>query len=239
MRADENESVMTMKTLFQKRLSLAFALFLAPAAIFAAPAANWTLNFIQSAEGGHSIGNPVAPTKVVEYASYTCDHCARFEREDVPILKRDYIAKGKVALEVRNLVRDPVDLTVALLARCGGKGRFFGNHRHFMVTQSQWMANAAKISAANEAKLERGDASGFALGAYTDMGLSAFAKQRGITDSQAKICLADKVALKKVLDMTDKAVGPLGLQGTPSFLINGKVVADIHDLADMKRYLPN
>ncbi len=235
---DGNESVMTMKTLFPKRLLLVLPALLLPAVIIAAPAPNWTLNFAQSAEGGHVIGNPNATTKVVEYASYTCDHCARFERNDVPVFKRDYIAKGKVNLEVRNLVRDPVDLTVALLARCGGTGRFFGNHRHFMATQTQWMAKASNISAATEAKLERGDASGFALGAYADMGLSTFAKQRGITDAQAKVCLADKVALKKLLGMTDKAVGPLGLQGTPSFLINGKVATDIHDLADMKRYLP-
>jgi protein-disulfide isomerase len=215
----------------------AVAAISAPIAITAATP-NWTLTFSNSAEGGYIVGNPAAATKIIEYASYTCGHCANFEANDVPVLKRDYVAKGKVNLEIRNLVRDPLDLTVALLARCGGKARFFGNHRYFMATQSQWSAKASAISEATNAKLKAQDYAGFMAGAYQEMGLAAFARQRGITDAQAQACLKDPAALQSVLAMTEKAVGPLGLDGTPSFLINGKVGKNVYDLASLRPYLP-
>jgi protein-disulfide isomerase len=221
------------------RVCAAISAAIAPAFLLAAaPASNWLNNYGISTDGGHIIGNPAATTKIVEYASYTCGHCANFETTDAPILKRDYIAKGKVSFEIRNLARDPVDLTVALLARCGGKGRFFGNHQYFMATQSQWMPKSKAISAATGAKIEKGDYTGFVVGAYREMGLGAFAKQRGITDAQAQLCLKDPAALKTILGMTDKAVGSLGIAGTPSFLINGKLQEGVHDMASMHPYLP-
>ena len=43
-----------------------------------------------------SIGSPDAPVKIVEYASFTCPHCAHFAEEVFKPLKRDYIDTGKV-----------------------------------------------------------------------------------------------------------------------------------------------
>ncbi len=226
---------MFKRSIFKFAVGAAFALA-APVILAAAPS-NWLQTFTLSAEGGHIIGNPAASTKVVEYASYTCSHCAHFEVNDAPLLKSNYVTKGKTSFEIRNLVRDPVDLTVALLARCGGKGRFFGNHRHFMATQSQWMAKAQSISSATQALLDKENYAGFMVEAYREMGLSTFAKQRGITDPQALACLKDPIALQKVLAMTDKAVGPLKIEGTPAFLVNGKVV-HAHELAELRAHLP-
>jgi len=59
---------------------------------------------------------------------------------------------------------------------------------------------------------------------------------RNVTLAQGKACLTDVASLKQVLAMTDEATGPLGLDGTPSFLVNGKVV-DAHDLASLKPFL--
>jgi protein-disulfide isomerase len=220
------------------RLMMALTALSAPVFLAAAPASNWLLSFTNSAEGGYIIGNAAAPTKVVEYASYTCSYCARFESEDAPLLKRDFVAKGKVSLEIRSFVRDPIDLTIALLARCGGKSRFFGNHHHFMATQAQWMPKAESISAATEAKLKADDFTGFMTGTFKDMGLGTFARARGITDAQALICLKDPAALKAVLDMTDKAIAAQYVNGTPSFLINGKVRDDVRNIATLRPYLP-
>jgi protein-disulfide isomerase len=220
------------------RLFAGLALLFAPVLLTAAPATNWLLSFAPSAEGGYIIGNAAAPTKVVEYASYTCSYCARFESEDAPLLKRDFVAKGKVSLEIRSFIRDPLDLTIALLARCGGKGRFFGNHHHFMATQAQWMPKSEAISAATEAKLKAEDYTGFMAGAFKEMGLGTFARQRGISDAQALTCLKDPAALKTVLDMTDKAIAAQYVNGTPAFLINGKVKDDVRNIATLRPYLP-
>jgi protein-disulfide isomerase len=195
----------------------------------------WLSTFTLSSVGGHIIGNPAAATKLVEYASYTCGHCADFEVIEAPVLKSSYVANGKTSFEIRNLVRDPLDLTAAMLARCGGKGRFFGNHKQLMATQGQW-ANSEKITAATEAKLEADDLVGFMQGAYTELGLDKIMQARGVTAAQAKVCLADSKALAQVIAMTDEASAK-GVTGTPSFTVNGKLVAG-HDLATLKPHLP-
>ena len=206
------------------------------AALAAAPAKPaWLLTFTVSPVGGHIIGNPAAPTKLVEYASYTCGHCGQFETTEAPMLKSQYIANGNVSFEIRNLVRDEIDLTAAMLARCGGKGRFFGNHRHLMATQAVW-ADDSKISSASVAKLQANDLFGFMLAAHTELGLDKVMQARGITAAKAKACVTDAVALDQILAMTDEAVGPLGLTGTPSFLVNDKPV-DAYDVASLKPHL--
>ena len=207
------------------------------AALATAPATPaWLLTFTASPVGGHIIGNPAAPTKLVEYASYTCSHCGDFEAKEAPVLKRQFIANGKVSFEIRNLVRDELDLTAAMLARCGGKGRFFGNHRHLMATQAVWAVDS-KISSASVAKLQANDLIGFMLTAHTELGLDKVMQARGITAAKAKACVTDAAALDQILAMSDEATGLLGLKGTPSFLVNEKQV-DAFDVATLKPFLP-
>ena len=105
---------------FQRFGLAGLVLFTAVAACSAPAKPSWLLSFTVSENGSHIIGNPAAPTKIVEYMSYTCGHCADFENKDAPLLKSQYVATGKASFEIRNLVLNPVDLTAAMLARCGG-----------------------------------------------------------------------------------------------------------------------
>ena len=72
-------------------------------------ATNWAVTVTET-QGGHLIGNPQAETKLAEYISYTCGHCAHFAQEGDPVLKMIYVRSGKVSVEIRHLLRDPVDL---------------------------------------------------------------------------------------------------------------------------------
>src|SRR5438045_3351275 len=65
-------------------------------------------------------GNPNAKVTVVEYASLTCPHCARFYTESFPKLKKDYIDTGKVKFVFRDLPTPPRELAFAAaqVARC-------------------------------------------------------------------------------------------------------------------------
>jgi protein-disulfide isomerase len=227
-----------MMSRFKKYLGLAFIGAASIAAVSsAAPAKpNWLTTVTLTDQGSHIVGNPEAPIKVVEYLSYTCGHCATFEAKDAPVLKAQYVATGKASLEIRNMVLNAYDLTAAVLARCGGKDRFFGNQKHLMATQSVWMGKSGNISAATKAKLQAEDYHGFMAGAYTELGLGPIMQQRGVTPAQAKTCLADKASLKAVIDMTD-AGAALGVQGTPSFLLNGKLQDHVHSFAELKAVL--
>jgi protein-disulfide isomerase len=202
--------------------------------LFAAPApSKWLSTVIVTDKGAHVLGNPAARNKVVEYLSYTCGHCADFEMKEAPTFKAQFVATGKASLEIRNMVLNPVDLTAAMLARCGGKAKFFGNHRHLLSTQATWLGKTKNISAATQAKLKAQDYSGFMIGTFDEIGLGAIMQQRGITPAQAKICLADKVALKNIIGMTE-AGSALGVRGTPSFLVNGVLQDHAHNVAELK-----
>ncbi len=219
------------------RIGLAgFALLGTVAALSAPAKPGWLLTFTLSSAGSHIIGNPSAPAKIVEYMSYTCGHCANFENNDAPVLKAQYIATGKASLEIRNLVLNSVDLTAAMLARCGGKARFFGNHKHLLATQKIWLGKAGQISKATDAKLQAEDYVGYMTGVYSETGLSNIMQQHGITFAQGKACLADKAAFKTILDMSDGGT-KLGVNGTPSFLINGVLQDNVHDFQSLKTKL--
>ena len=220
------------------RLGFAGAFVFGAVSVYGAPAKpNWLLTFALSDKGSHIVGNPAAPTKVVEYMSYTCGHCANFETNDAPVFKSQYVASGKASFEIRNYVLNAVDLTAAMLARCGGKGRFFGNHKLLLATQKTWLADTGKISKATDAKLQTEDYAGYMVGVYTETGLSKIMLQRGITLAQGKACLADKAALKAVLDMSDEGT-KLGIHGTPTFMVNGRLDGEAHDWQSLKNKLP-
>jgi protein-disulfide isomerase len=207
----------------------------AAAMIQAAPArTNWLLTFSETAKGSFIMGNPAAAKKLVEYASYTCSHCAEFETDVAPKLKAQNISGGNVSFEIRNLVRDPLDLTIAMLARCGGKGRFFGNHKLLMANQTSILANAGKITPQTEAKLKAGNITGFMIDAFAQLGLQPLAKQRGITDANAKACLSDKLAMQKIISMTEESSTKYAINSTPAFLIDDKLTPHAHDLASIQ-----
>lgn len=232
---------MSRKTALLSRTVLSFVIAVSAIAggtqIAAQVKPNWQMTFSLSAKGGHIVGNPAAANKIVEYASYTCGHCAEFEAEDVPLVKAQLVATGKTNFEVRNLVRDPLDLTAAMLARCGGKGRFFGNHKLLMATQSQW-ADGRKLSKPTIALLDAKNTIGFMQAAYSELGLDKIMAQRGITPVQAKACLASRPAFNAIIAMTDEAIDTLKVTSTPTLFVNGKKI-DGHEFSTLKQLISN
>ena len=203
-------------------------------ALIAAPApSKWLSTVTVTDKGAYILGNPAAPNKVVEYLSYTCGHCAEFEVQEAPAFKAKFVATGKASLEIRNMVLNPVDLTAAMLARCGGKGKFFGNQRHLLATQAIWIGNIKNISAATRDKLKAQDYTGFMIGTFDEIGLGPIMQQRRITPAQAKTCLANKLAFKAVIGMTESG-DALGVRGTPAFLVNGVLQDHIHNAAELQ-----
>ena len=194
------------------------ALLALPTSLLAAPTANWTTRVALSPIGGHVLGNPAARTKLVEYVSYTCSHCAHFVGEASAPLKANYVRGGTVSVEVRNAVRDKYDLTAALLARCGGPKRFFGNHEALFANQDAWMEQlqaydrgAAKPSEQIPALKDIG----------RNTGLYTLMSKRGFTPAQLDACIGNSAAMKQILAMTDEAWNKVKIGGTPAFTING------------------
>ena len=87
------------------------------------------------------LGNADAPVTLVEYASYTCPHCATFHDTVFKDLKKDYIDTGKVKFVFREVYFDRYGLWAAMVARCGGETRYFGISSMLFDQQKEWAAS--------------------------------------------------------------------------------------------------
>ena len=179
---------------------------------------------IQTPEGGFLMGNPNANVKLIEYGSLTCPHCADFEEKGGKDLVDNYVKKGLVSFEFRNFVRDPYDITAALIARCGGPASFFGLTRAFYAEQKDWIG---KIQAADPATMQalQSQPPQAQFKAIADMaGFPAFAALRGVPKAKSEACLADPAAATALVQMNSDAVSNYSVPGTPTFIINNEVV---------------
>src|SRR5690554_5414393 len=90
-----------------------------PIAAVAAPdGQSWLETAAVTPEGGNVVGNPNAPIKLVEYASHTCPACAAFAQESAGQIDK-FVESRVVSFEIRNQIHDPLDLTLAMMVRCG------------------------------------------------------------------------------------------------------------------------
>ncbi len=201
------------------RLVLAFlALF----ALTAAAPRDWTQTVTVTPAGAHVLGNPQAKVRLVEYASYTCPHCAHFAAESDAALKGRMIRSGAVALEYRHFVRDRLDLAAAILARCTGPKGFFGASQAIFAAQDRWLLRGMQFEQVNGAQL-RLYAQADQLRAIAEgAGLTAIVQARGLSPAAAAACFEDDAATARITAMT--AALPEGITGTPAFLINGRIV---------------
>src|SRR5688572_26561047 len=194
-----------------------------PLAPIAAPAGqSWVETAAETPEGGFVIGNPNAPLKLVEYASHTCSHCAAFSQEGAAKLD-EYVGKGTVSYEIRNQIHDPIDLTIALLARCGTPESFhpLANQawQNFNSLMTTVQANGAALQQAQQAP----QAQRFQRIAEV-AGLLDFFAARGISRDQAMTCLADVGKAQAIADASQAQSDELEITGTPTFILNGAKV---------------
>jgi hypothetical protein len=205
------------------------AVFLACVAaltIGAAPV-DWTKTVTRAANGAYVLGNPKAKVRLVEYLSYSCNHCAEFVAQGSAPLKARYVAKGTVAVEVRNAVRDRYDFAAALLARCGGGAKFFAQNEALFAAQTTLMPKAQAFEASN-ALPENAPMNDVLTGMALGSGMTALMEARGTPAAAANACLMSKPDQDAVLGMAKEAWEVRKLQGTPSFLINGRNTGPAH-----------
>ena len=193
---------------------------------------DWTKSVSRTPAGSYVIGNPAAKVRLVEFMSYTCPHCAEFHAEAKVALMRDYVARGTVAFEVRNAVRDPLDLAAAIATRCGPAARFPGNHDAVFDAQPQLFDGANKFDPAPTAN---DPVAGMKALSRTS-GLTAIMAKRGIAPAALDACYASKAAQAPVLAMTNDAWKVRKIQGTPAFFIGGKPV-DAHHWSEVEALL--
>ena len=157
------------------------------------------------ADGDMSMGNPAAKVKVVEYASASCPHCARFNNDVFPGFKAKYIDTGKAYYTFTEYLTPPENVAAAgfLVSRCAGKDKYFTVLDAVYHSQQEMF--------------QTGDFRGVLL---------RIAESAGLTEPQFNACLNDEAAMKALNERVTRAVQQDKVTGTPTFFFNGKKVAE-------------
>lgn len=150
------------------------------------------------------LGAETAPVTMLEYASFTCSHCAAFHKDVFPKLKAEYIDTGKVRFAQRDVYFDEPGLWAGILARCGGDDKYYAVGSMLMDEQGTWLnAKTGDELAANLRK----------IGA-----------KAGMTDAQMEACWTDQKAVESLVATFQKNAVADKIEGTPTFIINGETV---------------
>ena len=191
------------------------------------PPANgdWSEVVTETSAGGYLMGNPDAKVKLVEYGSLTCPHCREFDEKGVPKLVEQYVKPGKVSYEFRNYVRDPFDIAVSLVARCNGSKSFFPLTNALYKDQPDWIA---KLQGVPQAQIEQmtnmGPEQQF-LEIAKAAGIQQWAAMRGVPTAKSTQCLTNQEEVNQLVQMNSDATTTFpDMPGTPTFVINGKLV---------------
>jgi protein-disulfide isomerase len=211
----------------------------APVAGAKAPAGqNWVDVVSKTPEGGYRMGNPNAPVKLIEYGSRSCPHCAAFDAEGFPVLKAGPIAAGKMSYEFRDFpVHGVLDMGPILLGHCVEPATFFPMLDQMMAAQPQLLANEQKVAEAAQAKTPALSQGALIAEITTNLGYVDFVKQRGVPDAKARACLTDAKAFEEIAKQTDAATRQYNVAGTPTFIVNGTVAANVYDWAALQPVL--
>lgn len=186
---------------------------------------DWSQVYNLTEAGGMLMGNPEAKVRLIEYGSLTCPHCREFDEKGVPQLIEKYVKSGQVAWEFRNYVRDAVDLTATLIARCNGAKTFFPLTRALFTDQEQWIGRIQQIPADQLEKLQGLPPSQQFLELAKASGLQDYAAARGIPTAKSGQCLSDENAVNQLVQMTADVSNQFpNFPGTPTFVLGDKML---------------
>lgn len=171
--------------------------------------------------GGYQMGNPDAKLKLVEYGAITCPGCAQFSVQSTEELN-ELVNTGTVSMEFRPfLVHGIQDVPGFLLAQCSGPEAFFPLTEQLYAEQPSWLGKISTVTDADQQAMQKMSPEQISTLLGTRLGLIEFVKSRGISEDQAKSCLADKAAIDGLIKTTERGTKEDGVSGTPFFMLNG------------------
>jgi protein-disulfide isomerase len=148
-----------------------------------------------------TLGNPKAKVVLIEYAALTCPHCAMFDQQVLPQIRKNYIDTGKVLYVFRLYPRMPEDGAAERLARCVPKDRYFQVIDLIFQNQQHWDPEFGVL-----------DVHG---------GLANVGRLAGLSSEQVDKCIANTAEDARINAAAQEAETRYKLTGTPTFVING------------------
>ena len=148
-------------------------------------------------------GDPDAPVEMIEYASFTCPHCASFHDNQYKALKENYIDTGRIRFVYREVYFDRPGLWASMIARCSDDQNFFFAFSELLYTeQRNWLASGDPATIIED--------------------LRRLAKTAGMDDASLDACLSDAAKAEALFTWYQENAERDGINSTPSFLIDGQ-----------------
>jgi len=147
------------------------------------------------------LGTADAPVTLVEYASYTCPHCAAFHETVFKDLKKDYIDTGKVKFVFREVYFDRYGLWAAMVARCGGETRYFGISSMLFERQKEWAASDDPAAVVEN--------------------LKKIGRTAGMDDATLQACMENAPMAEAMVARFQENMEKDKVEGTPTLIIDG------------------
>lgn len=151
------------------------------------------------------MGAEDAPVTFIEYASFTCGHCANFHNDVFPDLKSEYVDTGKVRFIQRDVYFDQVGLWAGILARCGGDDKYYAVSHMLFDEQDKWLSAGAS-------------------GDEIASNLRRIGLKAGMTEDQMTACWDDADKVQQLVATFQHNAGADQIEATPTFVIEGEKV---------------
>jgi protein-disulfide isomerase len=165
---------------------------------------------------GYLMGSDSAKVEVSEYADYQCPFCADFATVQFPAVRQQLIQTGLVRWRFRDF---PLNMhshsrVAAHAAACADEqGKFWEMHTTIFDYQSEWSPLR--------------DASGR---------FKSYAQQLGLDVGKYDACMSSAKYAGRIQASLDEGTR-LGVNGTPTFLIGGRLYTDRASTSDSIRAL--
>ena len=157
-----------------------------------------------------SLGNTKAPVTLIEYGSLTCGNCIKFHRFVLPRIKNRYIDSGTVRFIYRHFPTSESAVQGALAAQCAGDS-YYEMLDELYSTVPSWSQEE-----------NRGNI-------FVQKAISL-----GLDSEAYSSCFEATNSLSEVVDQQRAARKDYDVTGTPTFIINGKVVRGIKTYVEME-----
>jgi len=159
-----------------------------------------------------ALGPADAAVTITEFAAATCPHCAAFNADVFPKIKSTYIDTGKIRYVFHEFPLDPIAAASSVLSRCIANG---DSAKFFAVTDMLFKQDWSKVTKPRET-------------------LNLIGKQAGLDERQVETCLKDDTLFNGIVASRTNAA-KLGVNATPTFLINGEKIVGMQPFEEFDR----
>jgi len=152
------------------------------------------------------MGDPNAPVTIIEYASFTCPHCASFHAQVLPLVKESYIDTGKAKFIFRDFPLDRKALMASVTTRCVPEANFYKVVSFLFSKQMTWAQEENPAAWMRQVALAN-----------------------GADGEEFEACFNNEAVIKGVAQNRLLGSQEHKITSTPSFVVNGKVVSGGRD----------